>query len=150
MLSLRYQPKSCQSQQRRVGHTRTRPVPRSSGTGDGQRGGSRGTQTRRLLTVSFLKSGLGKIPREVMHDIDAARNTGASGMMGDQPTDRTCLMDDVGIAPVDPRRESQEFSMGSNVSGYESDSDACTSDATDDTDIDAVVTEYQVKPKRMC
>lgn len=33
--------------------------------------------------------------------------------------------------------------MGSNVSGYESDSDVCTSDATDDTDIDAVVTEYQ-------
>lgn len=147
MLSLRYQPKSCQSQQRRMGHSRTRPAPKhSSGVGaDGHRS-SRVPHTRRLLTVSFLKSGLGKIPRDVMHDIDGARNSGTSGMMGgDQPTDRTCLMDDVGIAPVDPRRESQEFSMGSNVSGYESDSDACTSDATDETDIDAVVSEYQVK-----
>ncbi|CAL8072826.1 unnamed protein product [Orchesella dallaii] len=142
MLSLRYQPKPCQSQsQRRSGHTRTRPTPRNTTGNDGQRTGYRTNHTRRLLTVSFLKSGLGKIPRDVMHDIDAARSSGSSGM--DQPNDRTCLMDDVGIAPIDPRRESAEFSMGSNVSGYESDSDACTSDATDDTDIDAVVSEYQ-------
>lgn len=102
MLSLRYQPKSCQSQPRRAGHSRTRPTTRNTLlTGaEGQRAsGFRGPQTRRLLTVSFLKSGLGKIPRDVMHD--TARSSGSSGLM-DQPNDRTCLMDDVGIAPIDP------------------------------------------------
>ena len=45
---------------------------------------------------------------------------------------------------TDCRRESaSDFSVGSGVSGYESDTDQYRSEATDDTDIDAAVTEYQ-------
>lgn len=45
------------------------------------------------------------------------------------------------------RRGSTDFSVGSGVSGYESDSDPelYPSDHANETDIDAAVTEYQVR-----
>jgi hypothetical protein len=51
------------------------------------------------MTVSFLKSGMSKIPREMMDELDASRVAGASHI--DANSDRTYLMDDVGIAPIE-------------------------------------------------
>lgn len=99
MLALRYQVRSCPSQTKRCGHARTRPRSRLNN------GLSHSTvQTRRLLTVSFLKSGLSKIPRDVTDELEAtaSRSSGASGSHSGSASDRTFLMDDVGIEPIEP------------------------------------------------
>jgi hypothetical protein len=95
MLATRYQVRSGPSPHRRIYHSRTRPrnrVPTHQAT-------SSHPQTRRLMTVSFLKSGMSKIPREMMDELDASRVAGASHI--DANSDRTYLMDDVGIAPIE-------------------------------------------------
>ena len=94
MLASRYQVRTCPSPHRKIYHSRTRPRNRTTTNPTPV------PQTRRLMTVSFLKSGMSKIPREMMNELDASRVAGASRT--DPNSDRTYLMDDVAIAPIEP------------------------------------------------
>jgi len=95
MLATRYQVRSCPSPHRKIYHSRTRPKNRRPNNP------VLNHQTRRIMKVSFLKSGMSKIPREMLNELDASRVIpGASRL--DSNTDRTYLMDDVAITPVAP------------------------------------------------
>lgn len=100
MIAMRYQVRQTQSPKRN-GHTRTRPRTRSSESGlvTSPTASSRPT-TRRMLAVSFLKSGLGKIPRgEMLRDMGnvcpSSTNGRSSSMDIDASNDRSLLMEEV-------------------------------------------------------
>jgi hypothetical protein len=91
-----------------------------------------------MMTVSFLKSGTSKHPQEMVNQLDSARASTST----DRTNDRTFLMDDVAIAPIESR-DSTDYSLGSGVSGYESEIEPDPPEETNETDVDAAVTEYQ-------
>jgi hypothetical protein len=111
MIAERYKVPKISTAHKRAGHIQTRPKRpvnsdgvtnfngRSRGGGNG--GSSRHPTTRRLLAVSFLKSGLGKLPREVVHEIEVCRN-GRESEDSDTHGDRACLMQDVDTSHTEP------------------------------------------------
>jgi hypothetical protein len=110
MIALRYQvnaPAATTVKRNGHGHTQTRPRVRThalNSDGSSSNSSSRHQQhqtTRRLLTVSFLKSGLGKMPRDVVHEIDVCHHASSSADV-DGTSDRAYLMDDVGISSLEP------------------------------------------------
>jgi len=99
MLASRYQVRISPSAHQKS--HRTRPARTTTPTsGGGGRTTNDISQTRRLLTVSFLKSGMSKIPSELRKlELDGRR--GSAG--GTHPnSDRSYLMDNVAIAPLEP------------------------------------------------
>jgi len=114
MIALRYQvntPTATAVKRSGHGHTQTRPRHNRAPYANSPEGSSSSHSssssrhhhqtTRRLLTVSFLKSGLGKMPRDVVHEIDVCHHAGSSADL-DGVSDRAYLMDDVGITSVEP------------------------------------------------